>query len=69
VVQERKDKVLLFVLSLRGVDDAVPGRQGDGERVGVPREGWIMWFGIPTPDQSLIPQVSRSSDSALRLSE
>ena len=21
------------------------------------REGWFMWFGIPTPDQSLIPQV------------
>jgi ABC-type multidrug transport system ATPase subunit/peptidoglycan/LPS O-acetylase OafA/YrhL len=21
------------------------------------REGWIIWFGIPTPDQSLIPQL------------
>jgi ABC-type multidrug transport system ATPase subunit/peptidoglycan/LPS O-acetylase OafA/YrhL len=21
------------------------------------REGWIMWFGIPTPDQSVIPQM------------
>jgi ABC-type multidrug transport system ATPase subunit len=21
------------------------------------RDGWIMWFGIPTPDQSLIPQL------------
>jgi ABC-type multidrug transport system ATPase subunit/peptidoglycan/LPS O-acetylase OafA/YrhL len=21
------------------------------------RDGWFMWFGIPTPDQSLIPQV------------